>query len=63
LQPVFCIDLEADPITKPSGAGHDTLDQPGRRLIYVQMIDLLTGLGDKVFVLQLFRLFMTLVVC
>ncbi len=30
------------------GADHDARDEPGRRLIYVQMVDLMTTLGDKV---------------
>jgi hypothetical protein len=30
------------------GADHDARDEPGRRLIYVQMVDLMVTLGDKV---------------
>ncbi len=30
------------------GQDHDAQDEPGRRLVYIQMIEVLTGLGDKV---------------
>ncbi len=33
-----------------SGVDHDEKDEPGRRLIYMQMIEVLTAIGDKVII-------------
>ncbi len=31
-----------------AGVDHDARDEPGRRLIYMQMVELMMTLGDKV---------------
>ena len=33
-----------------SGVDHDEKDEPGRRLFYMQMIEVLTAIGDNVII-------------